>query len=69
MKGLRVTKIVKKINFEEVGGVLEVKGCFQRQSFTKYLRNSSFPVKWPPTEKAQFLFFKSFWLALKNFSF
>ena len=69
MKGLTVTKIVKKIKFEGVGGELEAKGCFQRQSFTKHLRNSSFPVKWPPIEKAQFLFLKIFWLVLKKFSF
>ena len=38
MKDLRVTKIVKEIKFEGVWGDLESKKCFQRQSFTKYLR-------------------------------
>ena len=38
MKGLRVTKIVKEIRFVGVWGELEAKKCFQRQSFTKYLR-------------------------------
>ena len=38
MKGLRVTKIVKKIKFEGVWSELESKRGFKRQSFTKYLR-------------------------------
>ena len=38
MKGLTVTKIVKEISFVGVQGELEAKSCFQRQSFTKYLR-------------------------------
>ena len=38
MKGLTVTRIVKEINGEGVWGDLEAKNCFQRQSFTKYLR-------------------------------
>ena len=38
MKGLRVNKIVKEIKFEGIWGELAVKTCFQRQSFTKYLR-------------------------------
>ena len=38
VKGLRVNKIVKKIKFEGIWGELAVKKCFQRQSFTKYLR-------------------------------
>ena len=37
MRGLRVTKIVKEIKFEGVWAELEATGCFQRQSFTKYL--------------------------------
>ena len=38
MKDLRVTKIVKEINFEGVWNELESKKCFQRQSVAKYLR-------------------------------
>ena len=38
VKGLRVNKIVKEIKFEGIWGELAVKKCFQRQSFTKYLR-------------------------------
>ena len=38
MKGLKVTKIFKEIRFDGVWGKLEAKKCFQRQSFTKYLR-------------------------------
>ena len=38
VKGLRVTKIVKKIKFVGVWGELESNNGFQRQSFTKYLR-------------------------------
>ena len=38
MKGLKVTKTAKEIKFERVWGDLEAKYCFQRQSFTKYLR-------------------------------
>ena len=38
MKGFRLTKNVKEIKFEGVLDELGAKGCFQRQSFTKYLR-------------------------------
>ena len=38
MKGLRVTKIVKEIKFEEVWSKLKSRTCFQRQSVTKYSR-------------------------------
>ena len=38
MKDLRVTKIIKEIKFEGVWSKLEAKKCFQRQSFTNYLR-------------------------------
>ena len=37
---LRVKKIVKQIKFEWVRGGLESRNCFQRQSFTKYLRQT-----------------------------
>ena len=37
LKGLRVTKVLKKIKFEGAWGELESKKCFQRQSFTKCL--------------------------------
>ena len=40
MKDLSVTKSVKEIKFEEAWGKLETKSCFQRQSFTKYLRQT-----------------------------
>ena len=38
MKCLWVTKIVKEKKFEGMRGKLEAKECFQRQSFTKYLK-------------------------------
>ena len=38
----RVTKTVKQIKFERVWRKLEAKKCFQRQSFTKYLRQTLF---------------------------
>ena len=37
MKVLRITKIVKDINFEGVWSELEAKIFFKIQSFTKYL--------------------------------
>ena len=40
MKGLGVTKVVNEIKFQDVWGELEEKQCFQRQSFTKYLRKA-----------------------------
>ena len=41
VQGLRVSKIVKGNQFQGVWGELEAKKkCFQRQSFTKYLRLS-----------------------------
>ena len=40
VKGLTVTKIVKKINFERVWGELRAKSCFQRQSRTGHLRQA-----------------------------
>ena len=40
MKSLTVTKIVKEIKFEEVLGALEAKKCFEKQSFTKYFRET-----------------------------
>ena len=45
MKGLRVIKIVKEIKFEGVLVELEATKCFQRQPFTKYLRQLSFPCE------------------------
>ena len=40
MKGLRVATIVNEIMFQGVFGKLEAKICFQKQSFTKYLRQT-----------------------------
>ena len=40
VKNFRVTKIVKQIKFEEVWGNSEARNCFQKQSFTKYLRQT-----------------------------
>ena len=40
-KGLRVTKIVKQIRFEGFMGNLETRNCFQRHSFTKFLKQFS----------------------------
>ena len=38
VKNLIVTGIVKKMNFEGTLGKLEAKNCFQRQSWTKYIK-------------------------------
>ena len=38
MTGLKKKKIGNDVNFEGVLAELEAKHCFQRQSFTKYLR-------------------------------
>ena len=40
MKGLRITKIINKVKFQGVWGELEAKNSFQRQSFTKCLRQT-----------------------------
>ena len=45
VKDPRVTKIVKQIKSEKGWGELEARNCFQRQSFTKYLRQS-LPFIW-----------------------
>ena len=42
LKSHRVTKIVKKIRFDGAWGELKANYFFQRQSFTKYLRQTSF---------------------------
>ena len=39
-KGFRVTKTVKQIKFEGTWGELEAKYCFQRQSWSKYIRQT-----------------------------
>ena len=36
VKGLRITKIVKEIKFEEICGELQSKAGFQRQSVTNF---------------------------------
>ena len=38
MKDLRVSKIVKEIKFKGVWGDLKAKNCFQKWSFTGYMR-------------------------------
>ena len=40
VKGYRVIKTDKEIKLEGVWGELEAKNCFQRQSFTKYSRQT-----------------------------
>ena len=40
VKDLTVTKFDKKSKFEGVWGELEVENCFQRQTFTKYLKQT-----------------------------
>ena len=62
VKGLKVIKIFKEINFEGIWCELEAKNCFQRQSLTKYLRE---PLVFMSNS---FLFFRCFWLVLKRFS-
>ena len=39
-RALELQKMTKKIKFERVWGELEAKSCFQRQSLTKYLRQT-----------------------------
>ena len=55
VKGLRVTNIVKKINWEEVWGELEAKNCLQREPFTKYLRQT-LDFKWNNALREKFKF-------------
>ena len=45
VKGLRITKIAKQSKFEGTWGKLEVKYCFQRQSWLKYELNFNVSVK------------------------
>ena len=67
MKGLRLTKIINEITFEEVSGKLESKMHFQRQSFTTYLKLiPDFFVKQWTAGKVQFLFLMGFLLVLKK---
>ena len=71
MIGLRVTKIVQEINFEGVWGKRKSKYCFQRQSFTKYLRQT-LVFMWNIEVRKDlifFFFFSSFLLASRNFLF
>ena len=70
VKDLRVTKIVREIQFEETWGVLEAKNCFQRQALTKYLRKS-LVFMWNSAlwEKFNFYFQRVFLLVLTKFSF
>ena len=56
VKGLRVTKIVYQIKFEVVWSELEAKNCFQRQSFTEYLRQTLVFV-WNSTLQEEFHFY------------
>ena len=57
VKDIRVTRVVKQTKFEEVWGRLEVRNCFQRQPFAKYLRQT-LVFMWNSTlqEKFTFLF-------------
>ena len=69
MKGLRVTKIVQEIKFEEVSGELEAKACFHRLSFTKYSRLTLVST-WNSALRVKFNFcFTEFLLAFTKFSF
>ena len=65
VKGLRVTKNVKQIKLEGVCGRLEAKNCFQRQPFTKYLRETLFFVRNSALqEKFIFFFFSADFLLI-----
>ena len=69
MKDLRVTEIVKEIKFEGVWGGLETQKCFQRQSFTKYLRLTLVSMSNSALrEKFNFCFSRVFLLVLTKFS-
>ena len=54
----------RQIEFEGSWGELEARNCFQRQSFTKCLRQNLVSC-----EIVQFLFFRIFLLVLTKFSF
>ena len=67
VKCLRVTKNVKQIKLEGVCGRLEAKNCFQRQPFTKYLRETLFFVRNSALqEKFFFFFFSNFFANIDN---
>ena len=67
MKGLRVTKLVKEIKFEEFWGELDSKKVLQSQSFTKYVR-LNLVLMWnsAPREKINFCF-SEFFASIKKF--
>ena len=67
MKGLRFTEIFKEIKFDGVWDGLETQKCFQRQSFTKYLRLTLVSLSNSALrEKFNFCFFKSFFASIKK---
>ena len=69
MKDLRVTEIVKEIKFEGVWDELETQKCFQRQSFTKYVRLTLVSMSNSALrEKFNFCFSRVFLLVLTKFS-
>ena len=69
MKDLTVTKVVKEIKFEGVWAGLEAKKCFQRQSFTKYLRLILVSCEIAHYGKSLNSIFQKFFLVLTRFSF
>ena len=69
-KGLRVTKIMKQIEFEGAWDELEAISCFQRQSWPKYIRQTLVLV-WNSAfwEKFNCNFWTVFGLYVQTFNF
>ena len=63
-KALELKKFLNQIKFEGIWGKLEAKICFQKQSFTRYLRQALVFMVWSSEGRGgiQLLFFSIFWL-------
>ena len=56
VKNLRVSQNFKQIKFDRVWGKLEAKNCFQRQSFTRHLRQT-LVLMWNSALREKFNFY------------
>ena len=65
VKSLIVPKIVQKNKFEEDWGELEARNCFQRQSWTNFMRET-LVFKWNSTIRENFKFFQQFSGSIKK---
>ena len=66
VNGLRVTKIVRGIKFEGVWVEFKSKNCFQRQSFTKYLRLALVSCEIAHYEKSLISVFQEFFASISK---